>query len=197
MQALIISLVLFFGISATQAAEYALDKAHSQAGFKIRHFVSKTAGQFTDYDFKLKYDPANVEKSSVEATIQTKSVDTNNEKRDEHLRTADFFNVEKFPTMTFKSTGVKRIAPTKLQIDGTLTLLGVSKPVTLDVEEGGTLKDPWGVTRAGFMATTKINRKDFGMVFNKTLDTGGLMLGEEVEIAIDIEATQVDAKKKK
>lgn len=194
MKKLIVSLALLLGLSNVHATDYVLDKEHSQVAFKIRHFVAKTAGRFNDYDLKLSYDPQKIEKASVEATIQTKSVNTNNDKRDEHLRGADFFNVEKFPTMTYKSTAIKRVAPNKLQAEGTLTLLGVSKPVMLDIEEGGVVKDPWGNTRAGFTATTKINRKDFGMTFNKTLDNGGLMLGEEVEISIDIEATEAAPK---
>ncbi len=204
MRKLIATLALVLGFSTAHGATYTLDKEHSSVGFKIRHLVSKTAGQFKDYDVKLQYDAQKPETSSVEATIQTTSVDTSNVKRDEHLRGADFFNVAKFPTMTYKSTSVKRVAPNKLQVEGTLTMLGVSKPTTLDVEEGGVVKTPWGDTRAGFTASTKINRKDFGMAFNKVLDTGSLMLGEDVEITIEIEAADASktppvtpAKKKK
>jgi len=185
------------------AAEYVADHAHSTVGFRIRHLVAKTSGNFTDYDFKLNYDPAKAETAKVEATIRTKSINTQNEKRDEHLRNADFFHVEKYPTMTFVSSQVSRVAPNQLKVDGTLTMLGVSKPVTLNVEEGGVIKDPWGNTKAGFTATTTINRKDFGMVYNKVLDAGSLMLGEDVEITLEIEANQVQpaaaapAKKKK
>lgn len=173
-----------------QAAEYAADPVHSQVGFQIRHLVSKTRGYFKEYDVTLSYDPAKPEASKVEAVIQTQGIDTNHEKRDNHLRSPDFFNVEKFPTMTYQSASAKRVAPNKLKVAGTLTLLGVSKPVTLDVEEGGVAKDPWGNTRAGFVATAKINRKDFGMVWNKALDAGGLLLGDDVEINLEIEAVQ-------
>jgi len=187
-----LALSLFIAVPAAQAVDYTLDKAHSSVGFKIRHMVvSKTAGSFKDYDVKITgYDAAKPEGAKIEAVIQTKSVDTANEKRDEHLRGADFFKVDQFPTMTYTSSKVTRAGDKKLKVEGTLTLLGVSKPVTLDVEEGGTLKDPWGLTRTGFTATTKINRKDFGMNYNTVLDNGGLALGEEVEITIEIEATQ-------
>lgn len=181
---------LLMSVSLAGAAEYTLDKTHAAVQFKVRHLVSKVSGQFKDFDLKLAYDPAKPEAAKVEATIQTKSVDTANEQRDAHLRGPDFFNVDKFPTMIYKSRSVKRVAPTKLRMEGDLTMLGVTKPVALDVEEGGVAKDPWGNTKAGFLASGKLNRKDFGMVWNKALDSGGMILGDDVEIIIEIEATQ-------
>lgn len=179
---------LFLSVaSLSHAAVYDIDQSHSQVGFKIRHLVSKTGGVFKSYAGSVNYDEAKPETLSVEATIQTTSVDTNEPKRDEHLRTADFFNVEKFPTMTFKSTKTKKVKAGVWQITGDLTLLGVTKPVVLDVDGGEITNDPWGNTRVGFSAKTKINRKDWGMVYNKVLDKGALMVGEEVEISIEIE----------
>jgi polyisoprenoid-binding protein YceI len=173
-----------------QAAEYSIDPAHSSVGFTVRHIVSNVKGQFGEFSGNFSYDPQSPEKSSVEAVIQTKSVNTNNDKRDGHLKTPDFFDVEKFPTMTFKSTSVKSAGPGKLLVSGVLTLHGVSKPVVLSVEGGDIAKDPWGGTRTGFTVTTRINRKDYGMTWNKTLDNGGLLVGEEVKIDIEAEGLQ-------
>lgn len=195
MKRTVFAVLLLAGLSASavQAADYTVDLAHSQVGFSIRHLVANTRGQFTDYKATIAYDPAKVEASKVKAEIQTKSIDTRNPDRDKHLRSADFFNVEKFPTITFDSTSVKRTAPNKLSVAGNFTMLGVTKPVTLEVEEGGIAKDPWGNTKAGFLATLKINRKDYGMVWNKALDSGSLILGDEVTINLEIEAQQVVA----
>lgn len=174
----------------SQAAEYAIDPAHSSVGFKIRHLVSQTKGQFADFAGTFSYDAKAPTKSSVDAVIQAKSINTQNEKRDEHLRGADFFEVAKYPTLTFKSTSAKAVAAGKLEISGTLTMHGVSKPVVLNVEGGDVLKTPWGDTRTGFTASTTINRKDFGIVYNKALDTGGMMLGDDVKIEIEIEGIE-------
>lgn len=184
-----VALAVSFWIPLTvSAAEYALDTAHSQVGFSIRHLVSKVRGNFKQFDVKLAYDPAKPESSRVEAVIQTASIDTREPKRDDHLRAVDFFNVAKYPTMTYKSRSVKRVSPGQLQVEGDLTLLGVTRPVTLSVEEGGILKNPWGQVVAGFIAKAKIDRRDFGMVWNKALDAGGYLVGNEVDINIEIEA---------
>ena len=173
-----------------QAAEFSIDPAHSSVGFTVRHIVSNVKGQFNEFSGNFTYDPKVPEKSSVEAVIQTKSINTNVDKRDGHLRSPDFFDVEKFPTMTFKSTSVKSAGSGKLDITGTLTLHGVSKPVVLSVQGGDVAKDPWGGTRTGFSATTSVNRKDFGMTWNKTLDNGGLLVGDDVKIDIEAEGVQ-------
>lgn len=169
------------------SAVYDIDTVHSQVGFKIRHFVAKTGGQFDKYTGSITYDEKKPADFKAEAVIETASVNTANGKRDEHLRSADFFNVEKFPTMTFKSTKAEPQADGTIKVTGNFTLLGVTKPVILTVEIGGVTKDPWGGTRAGFSAKGKINRKEFGMNYNKVLDTGGVMLGEDVEVALEVE----------
>jgi polyisoprenoid-binding protein YceI len=167
------------------------DYAHSGIDFTVRHLlVSKVRGRFTKWNGSLELDEEDYSKSHCEVEIDLASVDTHVEQRDTHLRSGDFFEVEKHPTMTFKSTGVVAKSANHLAVTGDLTLRGVTKQVVLDVEHPGVVaKDPWGKRRAGFTATTTINRKDFGVSFNQTLDQGGLALSEEVAITIEIEAT--------
>jgi polyisoprenoid-binding protein YceI len=184
---LFLSIGLLAMASALQATDFSIDPMHSNVGFTVRHIVSNVKGQFNEFSGNFSYDPKAPEKSSVEAVIQTKSINTNVDKRDTHLKSPDFFDVEKFPTMTFKSSSVKSTGPGKLDISGTLTIHGVSKPVVLSVEGGDVAKDPWGGTRTGFTATTKIDRKDYGMTWNKTLDNGGVLVGDEVKIDLEIE----------
>lgn len=182
---------VFFWILALagvlQAADFSIDPAHSSVGFTVRHIVSNVKGQFGEFTGNFSYDPKAPEKASVEAVIQAKSINTNMDKRDGHLRSPDFFDVEKYPTLSFKSTSAKSSGPGKLEVTGVLTLHGVSKPVVLSIEGGDLAKDPWGGTRTGFTATTKINRKEFGMNWNKALDNGGVLVGEEVKIEIEVE----------
>jgi polyisoprenoid-binding protein YceI len=175
-----------------RAATWELDPAHSTIGFAIRHMmISSVRGQFRTFTGKATGDPKTPDKAEIEATIDVASIDTANAKRDDHLKTPDFFDVAKFPTMTFKSKKITAAGPGKAKVTGDLTLHGVTKEIVLEVE-GPTqvIKDPMGNTRAGAHATTKINRKDFGIVYDKTLDGGGLMVGNEVEITIDVEAVQ-------
>lgn len=171
-----------------RAATYAVDPDHSTVSFKIKHILSKTQGQFNKFDGVIEYEPGKPETWSASGVIQSASLDTNVEARDKHLRGADFFDVEKHPTLEFRTTGVKDATDTTAKVEGILKIHGVEKPVLLDVTLGGIADDPWGNTRAAFTALTKINRKDFGMTYNQTLDQGGLMLGEEVEITLEIEA---------
>jgi polyisoprenoid-binding protein YceI len=182
-----------FAASATAAPlTFEIDKAHSQVGFSIRHFFSKVPGQFKEFSGTIVMDPNAPAASSVEVTIQAASISTDNEARDKHLRSPDFFAADSFPTLTFKSTKVATAGKDKVQVTGNLTMRGVTKSVVLDVDflgmgEVGVGGQSWG-TKAGFEATTTINRKDFGINWNKVLDQGGLMIGEDVAISLHIEA---------
>jgi polyisoprenoid-binding protein YceI len=170
------------------AGTWTLDTAHSSVGFTVRHMmVSKVRGRFRDFaaDIVTAADPL---QSTVTATVQMASIDTGDEGRDGHLRTNDFFDVEQFPTMTFASTAITG-SGSDYEVTGDLTIRGVTKPVTFDLEFGGVEKDPWGNTRAGFTLTGTINRKDFGMAYNAALETGGILVGDKVTIELDIEAT--------
>ena len=171
------------------AAPWQFDPAHTGVHFKVRHLmVSSVRGDFEKVTGKIVYDEADVTKSSADITIDAASINTRVAKRDEDLRSPNFLDVAKYPTITFKSKRVDRVGNGTLKMTGDLTIHGVTKEVVLDVE-GPTpaIKDPWGNIRVGGQATTKISRKDFGLVWNKTLDTGGVVVGDEVEITIDVE----------
>ena len=172
---------------------WSVDKTHSAATFKIRHFTSNVIGQFRDFEGSINIDRANPAKSSVEFTIQAKSIDTGAERRDNHLRSADFFDVEKFPTITFKSTSVTPKSKTSFDVTGDLTRHGVTKKVTLPVNFLGFMKHPRG-EKAGFEIETTLDRKDYGIVWNQAVDNGGVILGDDVEIEINLE-TQKQAPK--
>lgn len=170
------------------AASYKIDQDHSTVGFKIKHLaISSVAGRFVEFGGTFDYDPANVKASKTEATVKVQSINTEQKKRDDHLRSEDFFNTAKFPEMIFKSKEIKDASESGFKVLGDLTIRDVTKPVTLDVTVGGVAKDPWGNERAAFSATTKINRKDFGMTWNKALETGGVVVGDEVTVTIEIE----------
>lgn len=187
-------LLLSLGIVAAaatpvHAAEYEIDPSHSTVGFRIAHLaISSVPGKFTGFSGAISFDAAKVAESSAHATIKVSTIDTEEKKRDEHLRSPDFFDASKFPEMTFKTTNVVPVNAKEFNAHGDLSIHGVTKPVVLRVKFRGEAKDPWGNTRAGFSATTEINRKDFGLGWNKVLEAGGLLVGEEVEIMIDIEA---------
>jgi polyisoprenoid-binding protein YceI len=165
---------------------WSVDKAHSTATFKVRHMMANVVGQFRDFDGTINIDRANPAQSSVEFTIQSTSIDTGNGNRDEHLRSADFFDAAKFPTISFKSTAVAKKSETEYAVTGDLTMHGVTKRVTLPVSFLGFGKTARG-EKAGFEIETTVNRKDFGIVWNKTLDEGGLLLGEDVKVTINLE----------
>jgi polyisoprenoid-binding protein YceI len=174
-----------------QAADiYNIDPGHSQVGFQVRHLVTQVSGKFNDYKGAVQLDPAKLEGSSVDFAIKTASIDTGVPDRDKHLRSADFFDVEKFPEITFKSKSVKATGKDQYAVTGTFTMHGVSKEITLSVTFNGTAKDPWGGQRAGFSAETTLNRKDYGIVWNKALDNGGALLGDDVKIAVNLEAVK-------
>ena len=174
-------------------ALYKIDPNHSVVGFSIRHLFSKVPGRFNEFEGTAMFDDKNLAASSVEATIKTASIFTNQEKRDNHLRSADFFAADSFPTITFKSTKVTAGENNKFQVEGDLTIRGRTKRVVLDAELLGEGPTPMG-TRAGFEASTTINRKDFGVLWNKTLDQGGTLLGDDVAINISVEAVKPEPK---
>lgn len=174
------------------AAPLTIDRDHSNVGFSVRHLFTRVQGRFRDFSGTVVFDENNPSASSVNATIQTASVDTNVEARDKDLRSARFFDADTFPTLTFKSSSVEKIAKERFKIDGTLTMHGVSKEVTLDAEFLGKGKDPWDNLRYGFRAVVTVNRKDFGMQWNEVLESGGLLVGDEVEITLDIEAVPAE-----
>lgn len=188
----IFALVLALSLVAASAAQatpstWTIDPTHSQVGFSIRHFFSKVPGSFTKYSGTIVYDAEKPASSSVKAEIVASSISTNNEKRDNHLRSEDFFFAEKYPAITFESTKVTPVGDGKLMVEGNLTMRGVTKPATLDVTFLGAGPSMAGEQRAGFEAVTKVNRKDFNILWNKVLDQGGTMLGDDVEIRIGIE----------
>ena len=176
--------------SATSPASvitWKLDPAHSSAEFKVKHMmISNVKGTFSGLSGTLTENTLDSTLSSVEASVDISTVNTGDAQRDGHLKSADFFDVEKYPTITFKSTNVERKGEDEYRVTGDLTIHGVTKPVTLAVE-GPTApgKDPWGNTRIGLSATTKINRKDFGLGWNAALETGGFLVGEDVQITIE------------
>jgi polyisoprenoid-binding protein YceI len=187
---LIAAIAITAAVPAGAADNWTLDLAHSETTFTVRHLLSKVSGRFDKFDGRIVTDAAKPETSSVEFTIETASIDTNNEKRDAHLRSADFFDAEKHPTITFKSTRVEALGQNRFNVTGDLTMRGVTKPITLPVEFLGTQKDPWGNEKAGFALQTTLNRKDYGIVWNQTLDTGGYLLGDDVQVTINIQAVR-------
>ena len=186
---LTLTAVVAFSAAPSLADEYSIDTAHSSVGFQIKHMtISKVNGDFPDFSGTISYDAAQPEALSADVVIQVASVTTGNEKRDTHLKSPDFFEVETFPTMTFKSTAVKMKNAEEGEVTGELTMHGATKPVTLDLTINGAMTDPWGNERVGASLSGTVNRKDWGLVYNKALETGGLMLGEDVKISIEIEA---------
>ena len=172
------------------AGTYALDAAHTTVGFRIRHMgIAFVEGEFDGFEGAIAFDPAAIAATTVQATVQTATVDTDVDARDGHLRTADFFDVETFPTMTFQSTGVEPTGPTTFRLMGDLTLHGVTRPVALDVTAAGPVSDPRGGTRAGFHAEGEIDRRDFGITWGQDLPGGVASVGHTVQIVIDAEAT--------
>jgi polyisoprenoid-binding protein YceI len=183
------ALALGLAMPAAAAIEtWTIDRDHSTVGFQVRHLVSNVRGQFGAFRGTVRLDPQQPEKGAVEFTIDAASIDTNHAQRDEHLRAPDFFDVAHHPQITFKSNKVVPLGANRFAVAGTLNMRGVAREVTLPVELLGTSKDPWGHTRAGFSTALTLNRKDYGIEWNKALDGGGLLLGEDVQIDIQLEA---------
>ena len=193
---LIVGVVLMIasGISQAEMARYDVDLDHSTIEFRVAHMViSKTTGRFMDYTGYIEMDPDALKVKALEAVIKTASVTTNHEKRDAHLQGPDFFNAEKYPTMTYKMKSYHKEGEDYVAV-GDLTLLGVTKEVALKGMFNGVTKDPWGNMRAGFTGEGRLNRKDFGMNWNKILDSGGVVVGDEVLIRLDIECIKAKPK---
>lgn len=205
MRKLLLSSVVFCFLAATavHATEYGFDKAHSHIGFSVTHILSKVPGEFKDYDGSFTFDPAKPQASKVKVTIQVASISTDNEMRDNHLKSPAFFDAAKYPTITFVSRKVtKGEGDNKYQVEGNLTIHGVTKPVTLDVDYLGADTMPMDkegkmtAKIAGFSATTKIDRRDFGLTWNQTLASGNLMVSNNVDITLDISGMDMASLKK-
>ena len=181
------------GATATAVKTFAIDKAHSEAIFQVRHLVTRVRGRFTDLGGSIAFDEASPEQSTVTFTIQAASIDTGTPDRDAHLRSGDFFHVEQYPAITFVSTAVKARGGNAFEVTGDLTMRGVTKRITLPVTFLGKAKDPWGNEKLGFEAETAINRKDYGLTWNAALETGGFLVGDEVKIAVSVQAAAQSA----
>jgi polyisoprenoid-binding protein YceI len=167
---------------------WVFDLSHSSVEFSVRHLVvAKVRGRFNKFSGTVAYDPANLAASKVSVTIDAASISTNEEKRDGHLRSPDFFDVEKFPTLSFESTKLVPGKGSEFEIHGKLKIKDVTKDVVLKAESLGTAKDPWGGTHASFSASTSINRMDYGLKWNQALETGGVLVGEKIDITLEIE----------
>jgi len=169
------------------ATTYQIDKAHSEVIFQVRHLVTRVRGRFDDFEGTIVVDEDAPANSSVKFTIQAASIDTNEPQRDTHLRSADFFEVEKYPTLTFVSTNVAKAGADRYDVTGDLTIHGVTKSVTLPVTHLGKAKDPWGNDRVGFETEITLNRKDFGLNWNAVLEAGGFLVGDEIKVSLSIQ----------
>ncbi len=180
-------------VPASAPEIYAIDKGHSEAAFQVRHLVTKVRGRFTDFEGVIRLDRERPGMSSVVFSIDAASVDTDVADRDTHLKSPDFFDVAKHPRITFVSSRITPRGDDRYDVTGTLTIRGVAREVTLPVAFLGSARDPWGNERSGFELETKLDRKDYGIIFNAALDNGGLLLGDEVRITINIEAIRQKA----
>lgn len=172
-------------------AKWTVDPAHSSIDFSTKHMMVTTVrGQFTEFNADINADPENMADADITFTIDTASVDTRNADRDNHLRSGDFFDAEKYPTMTFKATKIEAKGGNEYAITGDLTIRDVTHPATFDVTYEGTFKDPWGNQKAGFTGETKISRKDWNLTWNVALEAGGMLVSDQVKISFDIQATQ-------
>ena len=170
---------------------WTIDPAHTEVGFSVKHLmISTVRGRFGDVRGTIRLDGDDLTRASVEAEIATASIDTRQEQRDAHLRSADFFEVEKYPTINFRSTRIERVADDRYRVVGQLTIRGVTREVSLDVTNEGRGRDPWGGERLGFSATATIDRRDFGLTWNQALETGGVLVSNEIRVSIDVEAVK-------
>lgn len=178
------------GSAPILAATYTIDTSHTQIQFRVRHLgISSVTGQFNAFGGDLVLDPGALESGSVEIAIEAASIDTGVEARDEHLRSADFFDVAQYPEISFQSTAVEA-TDDGLAVAGNLTIGAVTRPVVLDAEFNGQVVDPWGNSRVGFTARTEISRKDFGLTWNKVLESGGFVVGDAIQITLEVEGIE-------
>jgi polyisoprenoid-binding protein YceI len=187
---ILISALAVAGASESHAevVEYIIDPDHSQVMFKVKHMgISTVTGRFDDFEGTYGFDEEDLSKSNVETVIRTTSINTNKTKRDDHLKSPDFLDVEKNPTIIFKSKEIKNVNGEDFEIVGDLTINGVTKEVVLDAEYGGKATDPMGNERSAFTAETTIDRKDYDITWNKTLDAGGVVVGDDVKIVLEVE----------
>jgi polyisoprenoid-binding protein YceI len=182
-------IVLLAGLSNNvKAVEWRFDHPHTNIGFSITHLViSDVTGRFNEFDGTFSSPGDDFEGSRVSITIKTASIDTDNEKRDKHLRSADFFDAEKHPEITFKSTSFEKVGDKKYKISGQFMMNGVTRDIALEATLTGVIDDPWGGTRAGFKATTTLDRYDYNLTYNKALETGGFLIGRDVDVVINVE----------
>lgn len=171
--------------------QFSLDSVHSSVGFAVRHMMfAKVRGRFGAFRGTVQLDPEDITRSTVEVEIDAASIDTGTADRDNHLRSADFFDVEAFPKLTFKSTRIEHLGGERYAVTGPLTIRGVEREVTLNAEYGGLAKDPWGNQRALFTATGSIDRREFGLKWNQALEAGGVLVGERVELELEAQAVK-------
>jgi polyisoprenoid-binding protein YceI len=178
---------------APTTTTYSIDKAHSEVTFQVRHLLTKVRGRFSDFNGAIDFDAEQPERSLVSVEVRTASIDTNERDRDAHLRSADFFDVEQFPVLTFRSTGIERRSADRFTVTGDLTIHGVTRSVSFDTSFLGNAKDPWGNERIAFEVETTINRKDFGLTWNAALETGGFLVGDDAKISLSVQAVPARA----
>ena len=183
-----LSFIVAASALSAQTTRWELDPSHSELGFRAKHLlIATTKGKFTDYKVTVLSDKADFTDAKIEVIAKVKSIFTDNNDRDNHLRRADFFDAEKYPELKFVGKSVKKVSGNKYKVTGDLTMKNVTKTVTLDMEFGGVVKDPWGNTKAGFTLTGELNRFDYGLAWNKAIETGGLVVDKMIKLDIEIE----------
>lgn len=175
-------------VTTTSTRTLAIDRSHSEVAFQVRHLITKVRGRFLEFDGTIALDEGDLSRSLVEVAIQAASIDTGEPDRDKHLRSADFFEVDKYPALTFKSTEIRPKGQDAFDVMGDLTIHGITRPVTLAASVLGKARDPWGNEKFAFEGELTLNRKDFGLHWNAALETGGFLVGDEVKVLLSIQA---------
>ncbi len=191
MRKILWSVLMVMAASQAHAADYTIDPSHSNVAFKVKHLaISSVPGKFGTFTGNFSFDAKKIEDSKASAKISAGSISTGEAKRDDHLKSPDFLDAAKFDSISFVTSKVEKVSDNEFNAHGDLTIHGVARPVVLRVTYGGSATDPWGKERAAFLATTKISRKDFGLTWNKVMETGSLLVGDEVDITLDIEGVK-------